>query len=205
MSEMTSKNTRGAYSKSENTRARLIQAGLDEAREGGGFQNTSIAKIAARAGVAIGVVNYHFHTKEALLHEIVKEFSTGVVARMAPIDDELGFFTSYANNLTKWVTFFKANPTFMILVDEMRVFAPDLYLASVKRGVRDISEELRRGIELGELAPMSDAEILNRAYFLLGMNRFLDRLLLDERCDPEDVVRQCTEFLRLGLGTAATS
>ena len=58
----TESNARGSgsgYAKSRDTRARILAAALAEASDAG-FHKTSVARIAARAGVAIGNLNYHF-------------------------------------------------------------------------------------------------------------------------------------------------
>ena len=62
--------SRGHYARSEDTRARILDAALAEAGQSG-FQNTSVAKIAARADVAVGILNYHFGTKRELLRELM--------------------------------------------------------------------------------------------------------------------------------------
>ena len=55
---------RAAYAKSADTRARILAAALAEASESG-FHKTSVARIAARAGVAVGNLHYHFGSKRS--------------------------------------------------------------------------------------------------------------------------------------------
>jgi AcrR family transcriptional regulator len=67
---------------------------LDEASISG-YQNTTIAKIATRAGVAKGVVNYHFGSKKALLREMSKTFWADLLKEIGPQREEDDFFSSF--------------------------------------------------------------------------------------------------------------
>ena len=58
------------YARSSDTRARILAAALAEASESG-FHKTSVAKIAERAGVAVGNLHYHFGSRRALLRELI--------------------------------------------------------------------------------------------------------------------------------------
>ena len=61
---------RARYAKSRDTRARILAAALAEASESG-FHMTSVARIASRAGVAVGNLNYHFGSRRELLRELM--------------------------------------------------------------------------------------------------------------------------------------
>jgi AcrR family transcriptional regulator len=54
--------------KSEETRARILEAALVLFRERG-FEQTTMREIAARAGMAVGAAYYYFESKEALVME----------------------------------------------------------------------------------------------------------------------------------------
>ena len=56
---------RASYAKSRDTRARILAAALEEASHSG-FHKTSLARIAVRAGVAVGNLNYHFGSRREL-------------------------------------------------------------------------------------------------------------------------------------------
>jgi TetR/AcrR family fatty acid metabolism transcriptional regulator len=49
-----------------------------------GYVNTSLAKIAANAGVSKGVVSYHFAGKDALMEQIVEDVYRGIAERVIP-------------------------------------------------------------------------------------------------------------------------
>ncbi|MDD3269308.1 MAG: TetR/AcrR family transcriptional regulator [Syntrophomonadaceae bacterium] len=54
------------------TKARLMQVTIDVIAEEG-FQSVTIRKVAAKAGVNIAAVNYHFGSKDALINEALKQ------------------------------------------------------------------------------------------------------------------------------------
>lgn len=49
-----------------------------------GYANTSLAKIAANAGVAKGVISYYFAGKDALMEQIVENVYRGIAERVIP-------------------------------------------------------------------------------------------------------------------------
>ena len=63
--------SRGPYAKSSDTRARILDAALEVAGELG-FHRASVARIAERAGVAVGNLHYHFGSRDELLRELME-------------------------------------------------------------------------------------------------------------------------------------
>jgi AcrR family transcriptional regulator len=55
------------------TRQKLIQTAIELLREGGDPEHITVRQIAERAGVGIGLINYHFQTKDNLLNQAVNE------------------------------------------------------------------------------------------------------------------------------------
>jgi len=76
--------TRRALQASE-TRARLIESAsrLFAAR---GYAATSVAAIGEEAGMSRGLVNFHFQTKEKLLHAVIEQLVSELEQRMFPAD-----------------------------------------------------------------------------------------------------------------------
>jgi len=101
---------RTGYRRSDETRSRILEAALAEATEAG-FQGTSVARIAARAGVAVGVLNYHFGSKEELLRQsmvgLIKDFRSKLVfASTANSDD---FFQRERAGLLIYLAYLEAD------------------------------------------------------------------------------------------------
>jgi len=66
----------------DRTRARLVEAALDEFREHG-FERASIARIAEAAGVSRPSFYFHFPKKEDLLREVIAGFEAEIAGRVA--------------------------------------------------------------------------------------------------------------------------
>lgn len=199
MTEAKSASKRGQYARSEDTRARILQAAMHLA-DNSGFQSISVAAIAREAGVAMGILNYHFGSKQQLLTEMMRARMEDFVSRLTPRGEGEDFFTYEHSLLRAYLDYLQDNPTFARLAEEVRHLAPELYRLGVSAHVDEIASRLRSGIEQGELRPMDEAEVLAQAYLLQGAYSFLDRCLEDERFMGNDRLLAAVEnLLRGGL------
>lgn len=171
--------SRGQYARSEGTRARILEAALAEAGRAG-FQNTSVARIAARAEVAVGILNYHFGSKRELLHELMASQAGEFLSRLRPRAEGEDFFSFEQAMLGTYLTFLQANPNYVRLAEEVRLHDPDLYHEGTQAHVNHIVSRIAGGIARGELRTMDAREIRAQAYFMLGALTFLDRFLDDD-------------------------
>ena len=83
-------------SKSENTKQKIIDATLELLRETGKTDEVSVRKIVQKAGIkGVGIINYHFGTKDNLISEAVRYDTNQIIDRwdaiyetmkMPPID-----------------------------------------------------------------------------------------------------------------------
>ena len=83
-------------SKSENTKQKIIDATLGLLRETGKTDEVSVRKIVQKAGIkGVGIINYHFGTKDNLISEAVRYDTNQIIDRwdaiyetmkMPPID-----------------------------------------------------------------------------------------------------------------------
>jgi AcrR family transcriptional regulator len=71
----------------EQSQRRILQAALMSFAERG-YEGTTIAQIAERAGVARGLVSYYFPAKEQLLRALLGEALDGIFALTDPVDGE---------------------------------------------------------------------------------------------------------------------
>lgn len=60
--------------KEKTPKQRIVTAAIDLMLERGDMTRVTIRDIASRAGVGIGLVNYHFQTKENLINQSVRQF-----------------------------------------------------------------------------------------------------------------------------------
>ena len=65
-------------------RDKIIQAVRDLLGEGCAAEDITVRRIAQRAGVGIGTVSYHFHSKDRLVYEAVAGQMTELAATLAP-------------------------------------------------------------------------------------------------------------------------
>jgi len=193
---------RAGYAKSRATRARILAAALAEASRAG-LHKASVAGIAARAGVAIGNLHYHFGSRRALLRELMGALVSDLMTRLHTIDadDASDFFERQRAGLLAYLEYLRANPAHVRLADEIKLHDPALYRRAVAGWVERMAERIRAGIAQGTLRPMDEAEITAQAHFLLGARHFIEQMMENaESMRPEAVVDAYLALLREGLG-----
>jgi AcrR family transcriptional regulator len=171
-------NKRSSYARSKDTRARILEAALAEASESG-FHKTSVAKIAARAGVAVGNLHYHFGSRRALLRELMMSLVSDLLSRLhvAYPNDNAEFFDHEREGLLVYLEYLRANPAYVRLADEVKLHDPELYRRAVAGWVDRYEVRLREAIASGVVRPLEDAAITAQAHFLLGVRHFLDPMM----------------------------
>ena len=198
---------RAGYAKSQETRERILAAALAEA-SAAGLHKASVAGIAARAGVAVGNLHYHFGSRRALLRDLMATLVADLEQRLHAIDaaDGTGFFEWQRAGLLAYLDYLRANPAHVRLADEIKLHEPRLYHRAVARWVERIAERIRGGIAEGSLRPMDEAEIAAQAHFLHGARHFLERMI-DDAAAPADeaVVDAYLSLVRSGLGRRASA
>jgi AcrR family transcriptional regulator len=193
---------RAGYAKSDATRARILDAALAEASRAG-LHKASVAGIAARAGVAVGNLHYHFGSRRALLRELMGGLVADLMPRLHAIDADEGadFFERQRAGMLAYLEYLRAHPAHVRLADEIKLHDPALYRHAVAGWVERIESWIRAGIAQGTLRPMDDAEVAAQAHFLLGARHFLEQLRESSgRARPEAVVDAYVALLRDGLG-----
>jgi AcrR family transcriptional regulator len=193
---------RAGYAKSRETRARILAAALAEASHAG-LHKASVARIAERAGVAIGNLNYHFGSRKRLLRELMGTLVADLMPRLHAIDADDGadFFARQRAGLLAYLDHLRAHPEQVRLADEIKLHDPGLYGRAVAGWVERMAARIRAGIAQGALRPMRAAEITAQAHFLLGARYFLEQMVAGRggRTD-ESVVDAYLSLLRDGLG-----
>lgn len=196
--------TRSGYAKSAETRARILAAALEEASDSG-IHATSLAAVAARAGVAIGSLHYHFGSREELLRELMSSLTGDLLSRLQAIDanDDADFFARERAALLVYLDHLRANPAYLRLAGEIELHEPSLYRRAVADWHERVTGRIRAGIARGDLRPMDDVQTAAQAYFMLGASQFLDhRVRRNGGPYPNDeaVVDAYVTLLRMGLG-----
>ncbi len=190
------------YAKSRETRARILDAALAEASDSG-FHKASLAGIAARAGVALGSVNYHFGSRDELLRELMTDLMGDLMARLDAADAAEGgdFFERERAAQLTYLDHVRTHPALVRLTDEIKVHEPDLYRRGADRMAQRMATRIRVGIEEGTLRPMDEHQIAAQAQFLLGARHFLERMIEDgDALGDAAVVDGYLGLVRDGLG-----
>jgi len=166
------------YAKSRATRAQILAAAREEATAGG-LHRASSARIAARAQVAVGSLNYHFGSRDALLRAVMADLMDDLARRLTEADPGAGtdFFTRHRAELLGYVQYVRANPAHVRLADEIKFLEPGLYAEGVAEWVAVIRARLRDGVAEGSVRPMDEAELTAQAHFLLGARHFFEEML----------------------------
>ncbi len=84
-----------------------------------GFQGTSVAEVARRAGVSKGVVTYHFSAKDDLIYATVAHIFDSMKAFL---EDRLRGTTPetfVADYITAWVAYFRTHTRYVLAVGEI--------------------------------------------------------------------------------------
>lgn len=180
---------RPGYAKSLDTRARILAAALEEAGTAG-LHKASVARIAARAGVAVGILNYHFGSRGEMLRELLGSLMTDLLPRLhaADADDRADFFERERAGLLAYLDYLRANPAHMRLANEIQLYEPELYPRAVAAWVERIATRVRDGIRHGHLRPMNASEISALAHFMLGASKFLEHMVGSPRYPGDTVV-----------------
>jgi AcrR family transcriptional regulator len=164
-------------------RDQLVDCAIDALVELG-FQRTSVAEVARRAGVSKGVITYHFAAKDDLIFAVaahifdqLKEFMDARLAAVAPER----FVAAY---IGAWVDCYRANTRLMLAIREIFGNFRD----------EDGRRRFGRHTEAGEVASVERVlEILQaqgvlRAFsarvMALAMKSTLDALLNEYAADP---------------------
>jgi len=169
---------RASYARSADTRAKILAAALAEASETG-FHKTSVARIAARAGVAVGNLHYHFGSRGQLLRELMGSLMAELVERLhvAVPDPSANFFDVERAALRVYIEYLRENPAYGRLIDEIKLHEPELFAKGVAAWIELLVKRMRVEVERGNLRPMTDDELNAQAFFMLGSRHYLGHLL----------------------------
>lgn len=198
---------RGPYARSSETRERILAAALEVAGEVG-FHRASVARIAQRAGVAVGNLHYHFGSREELLRELMAWLVGPLIAEVREATrSSAGYFATEEARFRAYLEHVHRHPAYIRLGEEVRLHQPELYAQGNARYLAGFRESLRRGVADGELRAMDEEEIAALAHLLMGARYFIDQMIggVDGRAYPGDdaVVAAYMNLIRAGLGNAA--
>lgn len=126
-----------------------------------GYTKATMKEIAAKAGVAQGLIGYHFSTKEALLVEVVREWmiNRGMKEAFAGLDLQVSPANIIQQGLLHVVQFRKENPEWFTLLislwtesvtnEKLAKELVELY-KEMKSGIMDILNRMELPLDVSE-------------------------------------------------------
>lgn len=153
---------------------RTLRAILDAAAEEfgeRGYHDGSIARIAQRAGVAIGSFYTYFDSKEAVFRALVGDMSRQVREHVVPhilaAPDRLA---GERAGIAAFLQFVRTHKALYRIIDESAFVAEDAYRRHYVETAEGYANSLTQAFGRGEVA---DGDQMVRAWAIMGMNVFL--------------------------------
>lgn len=181
---------------------RTLRAILDAAAEEfgeRGFHEAGIARIAQRAGVAIGSFYTYFESKEAVFRALVADMSRQVRAHVAPVilaaPDRL---SGERAGIAAFIAFVRQHKALYRIIDESAFVAEDAYRRHYVEIAEGYAASLAQAFGTGEI---SEGDMVVRAWAIMGMNVFLGLRfgVWDESRDPADIAAAAAALISDGL------
>jgi AcrR family transcriptional regulator len=131
-------------------RAQLAECAVDVIAEAG-IGKASMARIAERAGVSVGVISYHFGNKAGLIAAVVDQVAKTAVALMEP---QIVAQPTAAQGLRTLITsnldFMKQHPNALRALLEIIRADDGVYAAQGSQAISDVEKVLHWGQHTGE-------------------------------------------------------
>jgi len=161
-----------------------------------GYEEASVSKITALAGVASGTFYNYFENRQDLFNRLLPAIGDGVIDF---IRDRVRSATSGAQQererLEAYFAFFEQNPGFLRLLNEAEVFAPPAYEEHIQRFAVRFMRALQRDRERGLLANFDDGQLEAAVFMLLGCRSYMTLLL--KRSDKHNVKGLVDAYIKL--------
>lgn len=186
------------------TREKLLAAAEDAIGERG-YDQTSIADITQRAGVAQGTFYIYFADKKAILVELVRELSHSLRQEIAQATaghtDRLAVERA---GLRAFFDFTHRHRNLYKVVRQAEFVDEEVYRSYYRRMAEGYVRGLAQAMDAGQIRRL-DPECL--AYCLMGLGDFLGMrwVLWNEEGMPDDVFESMMAFIRRGLETEEQS
>ena len=198
------KRTRNSY----NTRERyyaILQAAERLFGEKG-YQGVSIDEIARTAGVAKGLINYHFGSKENLLVDVLSKGTTALFAQLdAVTQSHVTAKERIRAAIEIYLTVASAGPA-LTQMAMMAVFEPNcsesirkLWLTFMEKNLNRFADLVEQGIAKGELKPV-DSRLVTQMVMAWAFEVLRAATLKKEPLNPSQAADQYTKILFEGIG-----
>lgn len=139
-----------------------------------GYEEASIAKITALAGVANGTFYNYFETRQDLFDQLLPTVGEGLLDYIrSRVKRGASGVERERQRMVASFEFFQQNRGFIRILNEAEVYAPRAFKKHVKKVAEDYIAGLRRQFENGELGPFREDELKTIVYILMGARSYL--------------------------------
>ena len=194
---------------SHDTRAALLKSAKRLLAERG-YRGTSIKAITSDAGANLGAVTYHFGTKEALYHEVLRSLLEPLAERMrTALDPETPALVRIEALVRTYLSYMNENwelPSLMLHELSLSGKLPQPIQETVSAIMAMVSDLIREGQAAGEILAgnplMLTASTMAQPLFFLVMRRPLKEVAgidMRERMTQQMVLEHLISFVRRGL------
>lgn len=163
--------------KAEQTRLALFDAAATVVGNDG-YEEASIAKIVALAGVANGTFYNYFESRQDLFDQLLPAIGDHLIdfirAQMIGIPSGM---ERERSRLKAYFLFFEKNPGFLRVLNEAEIFAPAAYREHIQRFAIRYQKALQKQRDDGDLLPYSDGQLEAIVYLLMGARSYMTLLL----------------------------
>jgi AcrR family transcriptional regulator len=159
--------------RSEETRKKLIQAG---ARIVGryGYEGASIARITARAKVALGTFYRHFGSRQQFFDQLLPAMGDHLLAFIqARVDRDVIGAEREEQRLRAYFEFLDQHPWYHRLLNESEVMAPKAHSVYFKLMTSGLVRSFQRSQSRGELLAFKNSELETVAYIVMASRVYL--------------------------------
>lgn len=166
-----------------------------------GYENASISKITALAGVANGTFYNYFENRQDLFDKLLPAVGDTLIDFIRDrVDNTLPAQDKECARLAAYFEFFEANPGFLRLLNEAEVFAPVAYAEHIQRFSIRYMRALQRARDAGELRTFSDDELRAVVFMLMGCRSYMTLLLKQQKgSDASALVQAYIKLIFPGL------
>lgn len=187
----------------EETRRRLINAG---ARVIGryGYEGASIARITAKAEVALGTFYRHFTSRQEFFDQLLPAMGGLLQAFVqARVDPKAVGVEREEQRLRAYFDFIEEHPWYHRLLNESEVMAPKAHAIYFDLMASGMIRSLQRGQGRGEMKAFHESELETLAYILMASRVYLAQRWGSAKgkfqAPPKEVLATYTKFIQRAL------
>ena len=189
--------------RSEEIRQNLIQAG---ARIVGryGYEKASVARITAKARVALGTFYRHFRSRQEFFDQLLPAMGDRLMLFIrSRVDAAAVGAEREEQRLKAHFAFMEEHPWYHRLLNESEVMAPKAHAIYLEQMAAGLVRSFKRSQRRGELAAFDESELRTLAYIVMASRVYLATqwggYKEKNRTPPEDVLQTYTKFIQRAL------